>query len=127
MKRTENGVNFTLFRTNHNKDNEMYSIQLNTEFTEGNLEARGYKVESIPTKEGDTLKIQLFVSSGSRSHIVHDFEIGKFPKDMKEWFLDVEYANAETGISLPGEEKKVKVTQAEGESEPRPVIEGILG
>ncbi|MFK7787335.1 MAG: hypothetical protein AB8B56_19585 [Crocinitomicaceae bacterium] len=123
-EREENGVFFTLYRTSHVETNNLYSIQLNTDFPEESLESCGYKITTKPESENEKLHLQLFVRSGNYSHIKHDFEIGFFPNEINSWDLEIEYVEVDTNTV---KDKKVKTVQAESEAEPRPVIEGMLG
>lgn len=112
-------VNLTLYRSGDTVYN--YEIQFSTIFEESNYQTADYTVVSIPETIGDTLAINLYISNGGDSHIVHNVTIGEFPNSIPNWILDVQYID-EHGII----KKRVKTEQAKGESEPRPIEQSRL-
>jgi hypothetical protein len=112
-------VNLTLYRIGETVYN--YEIQFSTVFEDANYQTSDYEVVSVPERAGETLMINLYVSSGRDSQIVHNVTVGEFPNSIPDWILDVQYLD-QHGIV----KKKVKTEQAQGDSEPRPIDQNRL-
>jgi hypothetical protein len=112
-------VNLTLYRTGDTSNN--YGIQFSTNFDSANYQTSKFEIVSTPLSEGDTLAINLYISSGRDLHIVHDVNIGGFTDNISKWVLEVQYID-EQGIV----KKKVKTEQAKADSEPRPIDQNHL-
>ena len=113
----------TLYRTPANGAATNYELQISTTFDLAIYEVDGYFIEEMPQCKGDEFKIVLKLKEGTKKHIVHNFSIGMFPPSIESWVSVVEYQHVnETGIP-----RKKRKEQAEVESVPKPVENGVLG
>jgi hypothetical protein len=107
-------LNLTLYKLGNT--DYTYEIQFCAVFEESRYQSADWELLSVPSISGETLAINLYISPGEDSYIIHNVAVGGFPNDVSNWILDVQYID-EQGIV----KKKVKTEQAQAESEPRPI------